>query len=60
MELTVHELKFAREKMSIKHLGSMRNVEKEIEEMSTFLSSSGRIDIAKLKNQEDGEGQENH
>jgi hypothetical protein len=43
MELAVHELKNAREKLNVKHLGNMTNVEKEMDEVCNFMSNSGRI-----------------
>jgi hypothetical protein len=43
LELAVHEFKNAREKLNVKHLGNMTNVEKEMEEVCNFLSNSGRI-----------------
>lgn len=43
MELAMHDLKNARKKLNVKHLGNMTNVEKEMEEVCNFLSNSGRI-----------------
>lgn len=48
MELAVRELKNAREKLNVKHLGNLTHVEKEMEEMCSFVTDSGRINIAKL------------
>lgn len=47
MELAVHDLKNAREKLNVKHLGNMNHVEKEMEEACNFLTNSGRISMHK-------------
>ena len=38
MELAVHDLKNARGKLNVKHLGNMSHVEKEMEEACNFLT----------------------
>lgn len=48
MELAVHGLKNAREKLNVKHLGNLTHVEKEMEDLYSFLSGSGRINSQKL------------
>lgn len=41
MELAILELKNAREKLNVKKLGNLNNVEREMEDMCKFLSESG-------------------
>jgi hypothetical protein len=48
MELAVHGLKNAREKMNVKHLGNLTHVEKEMDDLYGFLSGSGGINFHKL------------
>jgi hypothetical protein len=48
IEIAVHELKNAREKLNVKHLGNLTHVEKEMEDMCNFVSESGRINMSKL------------
>ena len=49
MELAVHDLKNARKKLNVKHLGNMTVVEKEMEDACSFLSASGRLNYQRLK-----------
>lgn len=47
IELAVHEQKNVREKLNVKHLGNLTQVEKEMDELCNFLSQSGRLTIGK-------------
>lgn len=38
IELAVHDLKNAREKLNVKHLGNMTVVEKEMDDLCSFMS----------------------
>ena len=38
IELAVHEQKNVREKLNVKHLGNLTQVEKEMDELCNFLS----------------------
>jgi hypothetical protein len=42
IEIAVHELTHAREKMNIKHLGTMTNVEQEMERLCELALKSSR------------------
>lgn len=44
MELKVHDLKNARHKLNVNHLGNLTHVEKEMEDL--FMSKSGKINMS--------------
>ena len=48
MELAIIELKNAREKLNMKKLGNLNNVEKEMEDMCNFVSDTGKIHLSRL------------
>lgn len=48
MELAVHDLKNARQKLSVNHLGNLTHVEKEMEDLYNFMSKSGKINVSQL------------
>ena len=43
--LAVHELKNARQKLNVKHLGNITHVEREMEDVCDQFSKSGRISV---------------
>ena len=45
MELAVHDLKNAKQKISVNHLANLTHAEKEMEDLYNFMSDSGKINV---------------
>jgi hypothetical protein len=49
--LAVHELKNARQKLNVKHLGNITHVEREMDEVCDQFSKSGKINMTNLSSE---------
>jgi hypothetical protein len=52
MELAVLDLKNAREKLSVKNFGTINHLDIEMENICSFMSKSGNIDLTRQPSQD--------